>query len=89
MALPGGRRPARSGRSAACRVCNGSEATDACSCILDCGHTACTGAPSGVVPDSWPKRRGMINNPEGKGGLTGKGVDRKPPKYDGPGKGKS
>jgi hypothetical protein len=88
--LPGKRRPAGAGRSAACRPCNGSEGTtDKCVCLLHCGHEMCTGAPSDVHPDSWPTRwaddkRRQGNNPQGLGGPTRKGVRKDPPKYDGP-----
>lgn len=79
--------PPGSGRSAACKPCN---ITEKCVCLVQCGHTSCTGGPSLATPSSWPKRLGIVNNPGGRGGLRkGKpGVEREPPRYDGPGSGK-
>ena len=82
------------GRSAACRVCTGTEGTqDACACIMDCGHPKCTGTKrTDVVEPSYPTRwaddkRRSGNNPKGLGGPTGKQPPAEalePPKYDGP-----
>lgn len=93
----GARPPAGAGRSATCRRCTDSGSVNLCSCLINCGHVLCTGAPApGVIEPVYPRENPKLdrsNNPTGKG-PEGRNQYRKspareggtkPPKYDGPG----
>jgi hypothetical protein len=84
--------PAGAGRSATCRRCTDSGSVNLCSCLVNCGHRLCTGAPApGTIEPVYPKENPKLDrshNPTGKGPLGRnqyrKSPRLKPPKYDGP-----
>jgi len=84
---------AGAGRSATCRRCTDSGVVSLCSCLINCGHVKCTGAPApGVIEPVYPVQNpNLNNNPEGLGGPRRKtrpsparDGGTQPPKYDGP-----
>jgi hypothetical protein len=87
----GKRPPAGAGRSATCRRCTDSGEVSLCSCLINCGHVRCTGAPApGRIEPVYPVQNpNLANNPTGRG-PEGRNQYRKsprgkePPKYDGP-----